>query len=215
MEFFSTEDVLKAYRHGLFPMADSRDSDVFYWYDPPMRGQLSIPALHIPDRLRRSVLQFPYEIRIDTDFSGVIAGCAKAAPGRNQTWINKPIADLFKQLHHEGHAHSIEAWQDGHLVGGLYGLAIGGAFMGESMFSTARDASKIALVHLCARLWKGGYSVLDTQFINDHLLQFGAYEIPRDDYLTHLSTALEQNTDFRLSGHTEKSIVSAYLEHNT
>jgi len=204
-------DVLNAYRHGLFPMAESRDDPDFYWYDPPQRGQLSITELHIPQRLKRRVMNFPYDIKINTDFAAVIDGCAAAGPGRQQTWINKPIRNLFCALHEAGHAHSVEAWQDGQLVGGLYGMAIGGAFMGESMFSRARDASKICLVHLCARLMAGGFTVLDTQFINDHLLQFGAYEIPREEYLQKLSIALPQSTNFTQLNHTEKALISNYF----
>jgi len=211
---FTTADVIAAYQCGLFPMAESRETDVFYWYDPPLRGQLPIATLHIPERLRRTVLKFPYEIKIDTAFEEVIDGCAAAAKNRPETWINKGIRDLFIALHKAGHAHSLESWQDGKLVGGLYGMSLGGAFMGESMYSTARDASKIALVHLCARLWQGGFSVLDTQFVNPHLKQFGVYEIPREEYLQKLRKALETSGDFGLAGVNEGILIKNYLAQN-
>ena len=204
------QGVLDAYAHGLFPMAQDREDTGFYWFDPPHRGQLSIENLHIPARLRRSLLQFPYAIKINTAFEQVIHACAEPAPNRPQSWINQDIATLFLDLHKAGFAHSIEAWQKNTLVGGLYGLALGGAFMGESMFSRARDASKIALVHLCARLWKGGFVLLDTQYVNDHLKQFGAYEIPRTDYLEKLTQALKIRADFILAGQDEKSLVLEY-----
>ncbi len=197
MEEISIEDVLNAYRCGLFPMAQSRTSHDFYWYDPPLRGQLSITKLHVPARLKRTARQSPYQITINQDFEGVIDACATLADDRKETWINDGIRDLFVALHHAGHAHSVEAHdKNGTLVGGLYGLALGGAFMGESMFSRATDASKIALIGLCAQLWKQGFTVLDTQYINDHLTQFGAYEIPRDDYLTQLQAALSHPCSF-------------------
>ena len=194
------EDILNAYALGLFPMAESRDDEAFWWFDPPMRGQLDIAALHIPDKLRKSVLRAPYEIRIDTAFAAVIDACAAARSTQAETWINKPIRDIFVSLHQAGFAHSVEAWQDNQLVGGLYGLARGGAFCGESMFSRRTDASKICLVHLCARLWKGGFSVLDTQYVNEHLKQFGCYEIDSATYKVRLGQALTQAGDFQLRG---------------
>lgn len=196
-------------------MADDSGSEEFYWYDPPQRGQLSIEKLHIPARLQRRVLQEPYEIRVDTAFADVIKACAAAVDNRPQTWINDGIRDLFTELHKAGHAHSIECWQDNKLVGGLYGLAIGGFFSGESMFSRKKDASKIALVHLCARLWKGGFSLLDTQFINDHLLQFGAYEVPREDYLSKLQDAVARPARFQIPQLTEQELVSLYCKEKT
>lgn len=206
------EDIINAYKCGLFPMADSRASDEYYWYDPERRGQLSIESLHIPARLRKTVLRFPYEIKIDTDFAAVIDACAEAAPDRPQTWINKGIRDLFIALHKAGYAHSVEAWKDGQLIGGLYGMAINGAFMGESMFSRARDASKICLVHLCARLSKGGFTVLDTQYVNPHLEQFGVYELPRDEYKKNLYNALKIEGNFLLDGISENALIASYLE---
>lgn len=213
-------DIIEAYRHGLFPMADSAGNEDFYWYDPVLRGQLPVAGLHIPARLRRTLLSFPYEITVDTDFTGIIDLCAAKTDDRPETWINKPIRDLFIALHKSGHAHSIEVRdrQSGLLAGGLYGLAIGGAFFGESMVSRARDASKIALVHLCARLWHGGFMLLDTQFINEHLKQFGAYEVPRNIYLEQLEEATAAPADFLLrkspfSGDEEK-LLRTYLQHN-
>lgn len=192
----STQDVLNAYRCGFFPMADSRVSEEFYWYDPPMRGQLSIDNLHIPAKLRKTLLKNPYEITVNQNFEAVIDGCAARAHDRDETWINQGIRDLFIQLHKEGHAHSVESRKDDKLLGGLYGLAIGGAFMGESMFSRATDASKAALVALCAQLHRQGFQILDTQFINDHLKQFGAYEIPKAEYIEQLVPAVFMDISF-------------------
>ena len=183
-------DLLNAYANGYFPMADSADAQELYWYDPPLRGQLSIDALHVSRRLRRDVLKHPFKIRTDTAFAAVIDACAQSTPDRPKTWINRPIRDLFVALHEEGFAHSVECWQDNVLVGGIYGLALNGAFCGESMFSRVPGASKIALVHLCARLWRGGFTLFDTQFVNPHLTQFGVYEIPRDEYRERLAAAL-------------------------
>ncbi|QQG36522.1 MAG: leucyl/phenylalanyl-tRNA--protein transferase [Micavibrio aeruginosavorus] len=194
----TTADVLAAYAMGLFPMAESRDSDEIWWFDPPRRGQLDIAKLHIPSRLKRTVLRHPYDIRIDTAFAAVIDACAAIRTTQVQTWINCPIRDLFIALHRQGFAHSVEAWRDNKLVGGLYGLALGGAFCGESMFSAAPNASKICLVHLCARLWKAGFTLLDTQYVNDHLKQFGAYEIDNATYKLRLQQALGQQPDFHL-----------------
>ncbi|MCB9988182.1 MAG: leucyl/phenylalanyl-tRNA--protein transferase [Rhodospirillales bacterium] len=208
-------DVLNAYANGLFPMAERAEEDEFYWYDPPRRGQLSIAGLHIPRRLEKTVRQAPYDVRIDTAFADVIDGCAASTDVRAETWINRPIRNLFVALHEAGFAHSVECWDGEKLVGGLYGLALGGAFMGESMFSRSRDASKIALVHLCARLWKAGFSVLDTQFVNDHLKQFGIYEIPKEAYLKRLHMAIQTRCDFHLETFpdlAEKGLVDDYLE---
>lgn len=205
------DDVLRAYASGLFPMADSAEDEEFFWYDPPLRGQLPILGLHVPSRLKKTVLSNKYDVRIDTDFEGVIDGCAAATDNRPKTWINKGIKDLFMDMHSAGFAHSVECWQGGNLAGGLYGLAIGGFFSGESMFSKERDASKVALVHLCARLKAGGFTLLDTQFMNDHLQQFGAYEVPRESYLKHLRTAAALKADFGAQGLTEMELIASYL----
>jgi leucyl/phenylalanyl-tRNA--protein transferase len=185
------ELVLRAYRAGLFPMADRRDSDSLYWLDPEQRGIIPLDRFHVPRRLFRTLRAEPYDVSADRDFGAVVAGCAHPLPGRAETWINPRIEALYGTLHRMGHAHSIECRREGLLVGGLYGVALGGAFFGESMFSLATDASKIALVHLIARLRLGGFRLLDTQFVTDHLGQFGAEEIPRADYRVLLATAVE------------------------
>ncbi len=188
--------MLRAYRHGLFPMAETRKGDRLYWLDPEKRGILPLDSFHLPRRLARTVLSSAFEVTVDQDFSGTIAGCAEPAPGRVDTWINPQIERLFSELHRLGHAHSVESRQDGHLVGGLYGVAIGGVFFGESMFSVARDASKVALVHLVARLRLGGFRLLDTQFVTAHLAQFGAEELAREEYKTRLTQALAAPAQF-------------------
>ena len=185
------ELVLRAYRHGLFPMAETRHGGRLFWLDPERRGVLPLDRFHLPRRLLRTVLSDSFEVAADRDFPATIAGCAVARPGREDTWISPQIEALFSELHRMGYAHSVECRQDGRLVGGLYGVAIGGVFFGESMFSFARDASKTALAHLVARLRLGGFTLLDTQFVTAHLAQFGAEEIPRQSYREHLVAALE------------------------
>ncbi len=182
--------LLRAYRAGLFPMAETRQGSRLYWLDPELRGVLPLDGFHLPKRLLRTVLSGQYEVSSDRDFAAVVAGCAAAGPGRQDTWINADIERLFGALHRLGHAHSVECRRDGVLVGGLYGVSLGGVFFGESMFSTARDASKVALVHLVARMGMGGYTLLDTQFVTTHLAQFGADEIPREDYKAQLAAAV-------------------------
>ena len=185
------ELMLRAYRVGLFPMAETRRGQRLYWLDPELRGILPLDGFHLPKRLLRTVLSGPYQVTSNRAFAQVIAGCAAAAPGREDTWINTDIERLFYELHRQGHAHSIETWQEGLLVGGLYGVSLGGVFFGESMFSTARDASKVALVHLVARMRLGGYTLLDTQFVTSHLAQFGTVEVPRDTYKALLAAAVQ------------------------
>jgi leucyl/phenylalanyl-tRNA--protein transferase len=187
----SADLLLRAYSLGLFPMADSRGSDKLYWLDPEQRGILPLDRFHLSRRLYRTVRSGVFEVSVDRDFPATIAGCASSAPGRQDTWINPQIEHLYGQLHRMGHAHSVECRRDGLLVGGLYGVALGGAFFGESMFSFATDASKVALVHLIARLRLGGFRLLDTQFVTAHLSQFGVEEIPRDQYKILLTTALD------------------------
>jgi leucyl/phenylalanyl-tRNA--protein transferase len=182
--------MLRAYRHGLFPMAETRRGDRLYWLDPERRGVLPLERFHLPRRLLRTVLSGGFEIEADRNFAATIAGCAASSPGREDTWINPQIEALFLELHRMGVAHSVECRRDGKLVGGLYGVALGGVFFGESMFSTVRDASKVALVHLVARLRVWGFRLLDTQFVTSHLAQFGAIEIPRDDYRVQLAAGL-------------------------
>jgi leucyl/phenylalanyl-tRNA---protein transferase len=186
------ELILRAYRAGLFPMAETRDGFRLYWLDPEQRGVLPLDHFHLPRRLRRTVLSDRYRVTTDTAFDRVIAACAEAGPKRSDTWINPAIERLFLSLHNSGHAHSVECWNGSDLVGGLYGMAIQGAFFGESMFSRARDASKVALVHLVARLRMAGFTLLDTQFVTAHLAQFGTVEIPRELYRRNLAEALEQ-----------------------
>ncbi|WP_198369810.1 leucyl/phenylalanyl-tRNA--protein transferase [Roseomonas rosulenta] len=184
--------LLRAYGAGVFPMAESRQSERLYWLDPALRGVLPIDAgFHLPRRLKRTALSGRFAVTADQDFAGVIRGCAEPAPGRMDTWINPEIERLFIALHARGAAHSVETWQEGRLVGGLYGVALGGAFFGESMFSRVTDASKVALVHLVARLRLCGFVLLDTQFLTTHLARFGAVEIPKAEYKRRLTDALE------------------------
>lgn len=190
------ELLLRAYAYGVFPMAESRDSDELYWIDPQLRGILPIDDFHVPKRLKRTIRQGKFEVRIDCAFEEVIDGCAEAREGRENTWINEPIRRLYTALFDMGFAHSVETWRDGRLVGGLYGVAIGGAYFGESMFSRERDASKVALVYLTARLKRGRYTLVDTQFVTDHLKRFGAHEIPRGTYHVRLQEALRQPATF-------------------
>lgn len=185
------DTMLKAYRLGLFPMAETRAANRLYWLDPEERGILPLDGFHVPRRLRRTMRGGRFTVTVDRAFPEVIAGCAASGEGREDTWINPDIERLFTALARAGHAHSVETWADGALVGGLYGVAIGGAFFGESMFSRATDASKVALVHLVARLRLGGFTLLDTQFVTAHLARFGATEIPRERYKALLGLAIE------------------------
>jgi leucyl/phenylalanyl-tRNA--protein transferase len=190
------EDLLTWYEQGVFPMADAREDERIFLIDPAERGVIPLQGFHAPRRLARTVRQHPYQVRIDTAFEQVVAACAAPRPDRPDTWINRPIERLYKELFMRGHAHSVECWKDGALVGGLYGVAHGAAFFGESMFSCERDASKVALVHLVARLTVGRFYLLDTQFLTEHLAQFGAVDIPRADYRKRLRKALEHEADF-------------------
>lgn len=183
--------MLRAYRHGLFPMAETRRGDRLFWLDPEQRGILPLDRFHLSRRLRRTLFADLFQVSADRDFAATIAGCATPIPGREDTWINPQIERLFSELHRLGYAHSVECRRNGILVGGLYGVAIGGAFFGESMFSFVTDASKVALVHLVARLRLGGFRLLDTQFVTSHLTQFGAIEIPREEYKARLALALD------------------------
>lgn len=193
---FGPDELLACYARGVFPMAESRDDPRVFIVEPDQRGVIPLDAFHIPSRLRRTVRGDPFEIRVDTAFDAVLDGCAAAqGPEREDTWINGPIRRLYGVLHARGFVHSIECWRDERLVGGLYGVSLGGAFFGESMFSRERDASKVALVHLVARLKKGGWTLLDTQFLTDHLGQFGAIETPQAAYLRRLKPALTITPD--------------------
>jgi leucyl/phenylalanyl-tRNA---protein transferase len=188
--------LLKAYTCGIFPMAESADDPALYWIEPQHRGILPLEAVHVPRRLARTLRMTDLAIKIDTDIEGVIEGCAASRPGRRSTWINERIRNLYRDLFDLGHCHTVEVWDKGKLVGGLYGVALNGAFFGESMFSYERDASKIALVHLAARLAYGGFKLLDTQFVTDHLRQFGTIELNREEFHRLLETALDVDADF-------------------
>lgn len=194
------EMVIEAYRLGVFPMAEGRDSDEVVWVDPAVRGILPLDGLRLSRRLRRTMRARPFEVAVDTDFAGVIAGCAEPAPGREETWICPPIRDVFLELHHRGLAHSVECRRDGELVGGLYGLALGGAFFGESMFGRVRDASKVALAHLVDRLRAGGFTLLDTQFVSPHLVSLGVRAVPKARFHELLARALGAEGDFHRLG---------------
>jgi leucyl/phenylalanyl-tRNA--protein transferase len=184
------EILLRAYAEGVFPMAERREDKELYWVSPDRRGVIPLDAFHVPRRLARTVRSDRFQVTSDVCFVDVMRACAEPAPGREQSWINAEILRLYTALHASGHAHSIECWRDGQLAGGLYGVSLGAAFFGESMFSRERDASKVALVHLVARLIDGGYRLLDTQFLTEHLAGFGAIDIPRTDYTTRLRHAL-------------------------
>ena len=188
--------LLKAYSCGIFPMAESADDPALYWIEPQHRGILPLEDVHVPRRLAKTVRAGVMRVTVDTDYEGVIEGCAAERAGRRSTWINGRIRGLYRDLFRLGHCHTVEVWDGDRLVGGLYGVALGGAFFGESMFSYARDASKIALVHLAGRLIAGGFTMLDTQFVTDHLRQFGTIEIDRDAFHRQLDDALKRSADF-------------------
>ena len=194
--YLSPEVLLRAYAAGIFPMSEGADDPDVFWVDPHMRGIIPLNRFHVPRRLRRTMRKRPFEIRVDTAFAEVIDGCAAPGPGRKSTWISDRIRKAYIQLHERGFAHSVECWRDGKLVGGLYGVSLGAAFFGESMFSFVRDASKVALVHLVARLKAGGYRLLDTQFVTEHLMRFGAIEVPRYEYHLLLDRAVNMKADF-------------------
>ena len=190
------EELLLAYRLGIFPMAESRAAEEVLWVRPHERGILPLDKFHVPRRLARAVRTDRYDVTVDTAFDQVIRGCAESQPDRRETWINDPIIQVFEALHRRGYAHSVETWHRGQLVGGLYGLSLGAAFFAESKFSRMTDASKVALVHLAARLKAGGYSLLDAQFPNPHLEQFGAVTVTEERFQSLLSQALTRTGDF-------------------
>jgi leucyl/phenylalanyl-tRNA--protein transferase len=192
-----TPDILiEAYAAGIFPMAESADDPELFWVDPNRRGILPLDAFHVPRRLQRVLRRGRFAVRADNAFASVIRGCAQASETRPGTWINDEIVRLYTALFERGAAHSVECWQEGELVGGLYGVSLGAAFFGESMFSRVSDASKVALAHLVARLRRGGYRLLDTQFLTPHLAQFGAIEISRARYHRLLAEALRYRAEF-------------------
>ena len=188
--------LLRAYASGVFPMAEHAEDPEVFWVRPESRGVIPLDAFHVPRSLRKLQKRSPFEIRIDSDFEGVIDGCAEPAEGRLDTWINEPIRQAYRDLFELGHCHTIEAWLDGELVGGLYGVTLGRAFFGESMFSRVSNASKICLVHLVERLRERDFALLDTQFTTEHLKGFGAIDIPRKRYERMLAEALEGNAVF-------------------
>ncbi|MEI9986778.1 MAG: leucyl/phenylalanyl-tRNA--protein transferase [Aliidongia sp.] len=197
MTALTADLLLRAYAAGIFPMADSAEDPEIFWVDPEWRGIIPLREFHVPQRLRRTVRAQLFEIRCNTEFEAVIRGCAAPAADRPRTWINDEIVRLYSGLFQRGCAHSVEAWYEGELVGGLYGVSLNGAFFGESMFSRMTDASKVALVHLVGVLIRGGYSLLDTQFVTEHLQRFGAVEIPRAEYRRRLATALASQATFQ------------------
>ena len=209
--------VLDAYSKGLFPMAENRRDTQLFWIDPEVRGILPLDNFHIPRSLKKKIRNNPFEVRFDHNFAAVIRACAQQKPKRRETWINDEIIELYTKLFCMRHAHSVECWQEEKLVGGLYGISIGGAFFGESMFSSERDSSKIALVHLVARLNLAGFTLLDTQFITDHLKQFGAIEISRVEYHKILSAALDLDVGFHLevSLDAEEGVLRRILQSKT
>ena len=192
----SPELLLKAYAIGVFPMAEGRDDPRIVFVDPDRRGVLPLDEFHMPRSLKKTIKRGIFEVRCDTDFAGVLAGCAESTPKRKDTWINPEIERLYNQLYRLGFAHSVETWRDGKLVGGLYGVALGAAFFGESMFSRETDASKVALAALVERLRRGHFTLLDTQFLTEHLARFGAREIPRESYRRMLEEAIVRDAAF-------------------
>ncbi|WP_432283683.1 leucyl/phenylalanyl-tRNA--protein transferase [Aminobacter sp. BA135] len=185
-----TDLLLKAYASGVFPMAESASDPEVFWVRPETRGIIPFDGFHVPHSLAKTIRQGHFEIRFDSDFESIIDACAERRAGRLSTWINAPIREAYTHLHRIGNAHSVEAWRDGELVGGLYGVSLGRAFFGESMFSRETDASKVCLVHLVQRLRERGFLLLDTQFTTDHLKRFGAVDVPRDKYEKLLAKAL-------------------------
>ncbi|MFC3711824.1 leucyl/phenylalanyl-tRNA--protein transferase [Sphingoaurantiacus capsulatus] len=196
MQPLDPELLLKAYAAGVFPMADGREADELFWVDPRRRGVLPLDSFHLPRSVAKLLRQERFELTADGAFEDVMRACAEPAPDRSESWINPSILDGYTRLHRLGFAHSIECWQDGELAGGLYGVKLGAAFFGESMFTRVRDASKVALAHLVARLRVGGFQLLDTQFLTTHLARFGAIEIPRGAYRSSLDSALSVAGDF-------------------
>jgi leucyl/phenylalanyl-tRNA--protein transferase len=190
------EVLLKAYACGIFPMAESADDPALYWIEPEMRGIIPLEGFHVPVRLARTVRTTPFTVWVDRDFDAVIDGCAEAKPNRARTWINTRIRKIYRSLFERRHCHTVEVYDGRALVGGLYGVSLGRAFFGESMFHRARDASKIALVHLVARLRTGGYRLLDTQYVTEHLKTFGAVEVQKRRYHRLLEEALVGEADF-------------------
>lgn len=196
MRGFGVNELLACYRRGVFPMAESQDDPRIFLLNPDERGVIPLDDFHIPRSLKKTIRRDTYHVTVNRCFETVVRACAAPARGREDTWINDPIMNLYLEMHDQGYAHSLECWTGGELAGGLYGVCLGGAFFGESMFSQKTDASKTALVHLVVRLRHGGFQILDAQFTTEHLERFGARTISRDDYLLKLTDALEINADF-------------------
>lgn len=196
MSTITPQILLRAYAAGIFPMAESAEDNALYWVEPEERGVIPLNGLNVSHSLKKSVRRRLFEVRVDHDFAAVISACAERTPERASTWINSRIQSLYNQLHRMGSCHSVECWQDGQLVGGLYGVRIGAIFFGESMFSRVTDASKVALVHLVARLNYGGFKLLDAQFINPHLERLGAVTLPRADYQKMMEPLLGRDANF-------------------
>ena len=208
--------LLKAYAVGIFPMAESADDPGLFWIEPELRGVIPLDRFHLPQRLRRTVASGRFDIRIDHDFAAVIEGCAGAAINRPKTWINGRIRKLYGDLFDIGACHTVEAWREDRLIGGLYGVVLGAAFFGESMFTRERDASKVALVHLVARLKAGGFRLFDTQFTTSHLKQFGALDVDRRSYQEMLEEAVAAPADFyRLPGGATSDVVLQSVSHTS
>jgi len=205
------EELMLAYRLGIFPMAESRHAKDVLWVRPHERGILPLDKFHVPRRLARVVRSNRFEVRVDTAFDEVIRACAESQPDRRETWINDAIIDVFISLHRRGFAHSVETWQGDRLVGGLYGLSLGAAFFAESKFSRVTDASKVTLVHLAARLKAGGYTLLDAQFPNPHLNQFGAATVTEERFQFMLSEALTRSGNFHAFGKSDIAKPSAAM----
>lgn len=211
------EIVLEAYTAGLFPMAENHKDQELFWVDPTWRGILPLDDFHVPRSLKKKIRNNPFEMRYDHNFEAVIRACAKSTTDRRETWINSEIIGLYTELFYMGYVHSVECWSGGNLVGGLYGLSMRGVFFGESMFSREQDASKLALVHLVARLKFGRFVLLDTQFVTEHLKQFGALEIPREKYHKLLEEALSIDARFyrKISVDDEKEALRELLQSRT
>jgi leucyl/phenylalanyl-tRNA--protein transferase len=203
--------LLQAYRIGVFPMGERRDDPKLHWLDPRVRAVLPLDGFHLPHRLARTIRSGRFAVSADTDFAEIVRACAEPRPGHPESWINEPIIDLYTKLHRRGHAHSVECRLDGRLVGGLYGVSIGAAFFGESMFSRERDASKVALVYLVAHLIQSGFRLLDCQFMTEHLKSFGAIEVPREEFRALLADAIDRPAMFQreLGGVDPCAIVQA------
>jgi leucyl/phenylalanyl-tRNA---protein transferase len=203
--------LLRAYAAGIFPMAESADDPEVFWVDPELRGVLPLDRFHLSKRLARTIRSGRFEVHCNTDFAAIIHGCAESTEQRQKTWINREIVALYTSLNRQGFAHSVECWRDGRLVGGLYGVALGSAFFGESMFSRERDASKVALAYLVAILRQGAFTLLDVQFVTPHLQRFGAIEIPRAEYHRRLDEALRHKGHFagKLSGAAVVSVLQS------